>query len=114
MRILVAISFLVCLTEAFPSLWTRIQETKDKTDNNVIADEEVKNQIRIKLEISERQLKRKMLSKFELSVARCCSSSLDMNVDRCFEVNGFGGIHFLKMPCELLETVLEKLNNINN
>ena len=55
---------------------------------------------------------KKMLSKFELSIVRCCSSILETKVGRCFEVNGFGGIHFLIRPCQLLEVVLGKNRRI--
>ena len=49
-----------------------------------------------------------------MTLVRCCSSSVDKEVDRCFEVNGFGGINFLKSPCEHLENVLGKLKKIRN
>jgi hypothetical protein len=55
---------------------------------------------------------KKMMTQFELSIVRCCSSILDTKVGRCFEVNGFGGIHFIIRPCQLLEVVLEKKRRI--
>jgi hypothetical protein len=61
----------------------------------------------IELQRIEKKQK-KMLSKIELAIVRCCSSILDAKVGRCFEVNGFGGIHFLIRPCQLLQVVLEK------
>ena len=71
------------------------------TENNNISDEQ-----RIGKEQNQ------MLTKFELSIVRCCSSILDTKVGRCFEVNGFGGIHFLIKPCQLLEVVLGKNRRI--
>ena len=69
---------------------------------------DIKNEnVRESMEI-ENKMKRKMLSKFELCILRCCSSNRDTKVGRCFEVNGFGGIHFLRRPCQLLQVVLEK------
>ena len=76
---------------------------EDPLDNNANINEEP-----IKVE------QKKPLSKYELSIVRCCSSILDMKVGRCFEVNGFGGVHFLKMPCEHFEIVLEKTKRSNS
>ena len=49
------------------------------------------------------------LSKFELSVVRCCSSDTDNSFDRCFEVNGFGGVNFAVEPCQYLQELILKL-----
>ena len=73
------------------------QEAVDIKDGNVRESMEIEN-----------KMKRKMLSKFELCILRCCSSNRDTKVGRCFEVNGFGGINFLRRPCQLLQVVLEK------
>jgi hypothetical protein len=73
-------------------------------ENNVESIEN--NRIIYKQRIEKKQ--KKMLSKFELAVVRCCSSILDTKVGRCFEANRFGGIHFLRRPCQLLQVVLEK------
>merc|ERR1739838_77522 len=81
-------------------------------NNKYVADEEVTK--KNKLITEETQMRKKMLSRFELTLVRCCSSSVDREVGRCFEVNGFGGINFLKTPCEHLENVLEKLKKIRN
>ena len=35
---------------------------------------------------------RQLLSKFELAIVRCCSSTSERNLERCFELNGFGAI----------------------
>eukprot|EP00092_Neocalanus_flemingeri_P072802 GFUD01089683.1.p1 GENE.GFUD01089683.1~~GFUD01089683.1.p1 ORF type:complete len:128 (-),score=21.65 GFUD01089683.1:121-504(-) len=59
-----------------------------------------------KLVVKKRKLK--MLTKFELTITRCCSSDIDRRVDRCFEVNGFGGIQFIKRPCEYLQSIIGK------
>ena len=56
------------------------------------------------------QPQRQLLSKFELAIVRCCSSTSDRNLDRCFELNGFGAIGFSMRPCQFLDMVLEKLN----
>merc|ERR1711915_390274 len=49
------------------------------------------------------------LSNFELSIVRCCSSDTDNSFDRCFEVNGFGGVNFVVEPCQYLKELLSKL-----
>ena len=53
---------------------------------------------------------RESLSKFELAIVRCCSSSSDGYLGRCFALNGFGAIGFSMKPCKFLNLVLEKLN----
>ena len=58
------------------------------------------------------QPQRQLLSKFELAIVRCCSSISDKYLDRCFELNGFGAIGFSMRPCQCLEMVLEKLNQM--
>ena len=76
----------------------QIREDEEKLiDNNSLLDEQ---------RIEKKQ--KKLMTKFELSIVRCCSSILDTEVGRCFEVNGFGGIHFLIRPCQLLQVVLER------
>merc|ERR1712215_438068 len=67
--------------------------------------------------IKQNRLEVKMktnLSSFERTIVRCCSTTSDTNVGRCFEVNGFGGIHFVKAPCELLQRVIQSLGRKRN
>ena len=64
---------------------------------NMNYEEEVDNQMGI--------VKKKKLSKYELTLLRCCSNKMDTQVGRCFEVNGFGGINFLTSPCEYLDEI---------
>lgn len=54
---------------------------------------------------------RSSLSKIELSVVRCCSSTQDtyQEVARCFELNGFGGMNFSPNICVFLTYVLGQL-----
>ena len=51
-----------------------------------------------------------ILTRFELSILRCCSSSTDTHHGRCFEVNGVGGINFSINPCQYLNNVVSKLS----
>ena len=53
------------------------------------------------------QPQRQLLSKFELAIVRCCSSTSDMYLDRCFELIGLIG--FSMMPCQFLYVLFEKL-----
>jgi hypothetical protein len=53
---------------------------------------------------------RQSLSKFELAIVRCCSSTSDGYLERCFALNGFGAIGFSRRPCQFLNIVLEKIN----
>merc|ERR1712215_353421 len=66
----------------------------------------------IEKEIKIKNKKNKIFSKYEKTIIKCCSSSEDTSVERCFEVNGFGGINFLKKPCKPLEMILETTNNM--
>ena len=65
-----------------------------------------------KVKISQLMIEpqRQSLSKFELAIVRCCSSTSDGYLDRCFALNGFGAIGFSVRPCQFLNQVLEKLN----
>ena len=122
-----SLGLLFCIPEAFTTPWTRVQRKHDKMNNeeiinkdidtnsdekvvdgeNEITDEKGNKKTGIKVMPKEKRIKTKM-SKFEITLVRCCSSNRDRNVERCFEVNGFGGIHFLKMPCKHLDNVLKK------
>ena len=122
-----ALGLLFCIPEVFASPWTRVQPKPDKMINeeiinhdidtnsdekvvdgeNEINDEKGNKKTGIKVMPKEKRIQTKM-SKFEITLVRCCSSNRDRNVERCFEVNGFGGIHFLKMPCKHLDNVLKK------
>ena len=79
-------------------------------DNETMIAEQVLNK---KMKLMLRKMKRKMLSKLELTLVRCCSSNMDRDVHRCFEVNGFGGINFLKEPCQHLDSVIKKIKKLN-
>ena len=68
------------------------QEPVDNKDANVRDNKEI-----------EKKMKMKMLTMFELSILRCCSSNRKQKVQRCFEVNGFGGVNFLENPCRHLD-----------
>jgi len=97
-----------------PCKYLNSDENKKNVENvigtrNALSEDPLANDANINDEPSELEEK-KVLSKYELSVVRCCSSILDMKVGRCFEVNGFGGVHFQKRPCEHFELVLEKTN----
>ena len=130
---LLSVSLLVFVPEAFASPFTEIERNNDDTntkvdeivdnyleseetlitervvvDNETMIAEQVLNK---KMKLMLRKMKRKMLSKLELTLVRCCSSNMDRDVHRCFEVNGFGGINFLKEPCEHLDNVLKKRKN---
>merc|ERR1711915_1133829 len=63
---------------------------------------------------SEEDEKKKdmILTRFELSILRCCSSSMDTHYGRCFEVNGVGGINFSISPCQYLNNVISKLSQV--
>ena len=61
-------------------------------------------------EVKMIQPQRQSLSKFELAIVRCCSSTSDGYLDRCFALNGFGAIGFSVRPCQFLNLVLKKLN----
>merc|ERR1711915_1114280 len=50
-----------------------------------------------------------ILSNFEISLIRCCSTFNDAFFGRCFEINGFGGLNFAVNPCRYLREVIEKL-----
>ena len=135
---MLALGLLVCVPEAYTGTWIRIMGEIDQMTNieeiinknmesnpnmiteiemldneNEIPGEEEKKKMRTKLITEERRIKKKKLSKFELTLVRCCSSSVDREVGRCFEVNGFGGINFLKEPCEHLDSVLKKIKKLN-
>ena len=60
---------------------------------------------------SEEMNELQALSKLEISLVRCCSSTQDtyQEVARCFELNGFGGINFSPKICVFLTYVLEQL-----
>merc|ERR1711974_119216 len=47
------------------------------------------------------------LSRFQVAVQHCCSSTTSKTPHRCFELNEFSGINFVASPCRFLKT-LEK------
>jgi len=103
-----------------PCGYLNSDENKKNIENvigtrNAISEDPLDNEANINEEPIEVEEK-KLLSKYEVSVVRCCSSILDMKVGRCFEVNGFGGVHFQERPCEHFQLVLEKTkrNNIKS
>ena len=123
----ILIQFSFCCAEAFITPWARIQNMMentvqeniedikaDKLDDHMVG-EIGSGQYLIRAEESKiRQLiiqrQRQLLSKFELAIVRCCSSTSDINLDRCFDLNGFRAIGFSMRPCQFLGVVLEKLN----
>ena len=130
---MLALGLLVCVPEAYTGTWIRIMGEIDQMTNieeiinknmesnpNMITEIEMldnENEIpgqEEKKKMRTKQIKKKKLSKFELTLVRCCSSSVDREVGRCFEVNGFGGINFIRTPCEHLENVLRKLKKLRN
>merc|ERR1711915_531310 len=52
------------------------------------------------------------LSKLGIAILRCCSSVTDTHNERCFEINGFGGIRFAEKPCAYLPTVTSLLQSL--
>ena len=52
------------------------------------------------------------LSKLGIAILRCCSSVADTHNERCFEINGFGGIRFAEEPCAYLPTVTSLLQSL--
>ena len=84
-------------------------------DNILLEQAVVENKVPIEREykIKGMKLARRILTDFELSVIRCCSSNIVQNVNRCFEVNGFGGVNFLVNPCGYLNSD-ENMKNIEN
>ena len=127
MLLFILIQLAFCCAEAFVTPWARIQNMMENTVQENIDDVKTakledhmvgeigfgKNLIHAE-EFSISQLiiqpQRKLLSQFELAIVRCCSSTSDRNLDRCFELNGFGAIGFSMRPCQFLDMVLEKLN----
>merc|ERR1711915_899161 len=51
-------------------------------------------------------------SKLGIAILRCCSSVTDTHNERCFEINGFGGIRFAEKPCAYLPTVTSQLQSL--
>ena len=112
---LILLNFAFCYTKAFVTPWARIQGNiaayKDsqvvgviRFSHHLIGAKEVKiSQLMI-------QPKRQTLTKLELAIVRCCSSTSDGYLDRCFALNGFVAIGFSMRPCQFLNLVLEKLN----
>merc|ERR1712228_465043 len=52
------------------------------------------------------------MSKLGIAILRCCSSVTDTQNERCFEINGFGGIRFAEKPCAYLPTVTSLLQSL--
>jgi hypothetical protein len=126
MRIVILLHFAFCLKEACVTPWAGLQAVMENTVQGTIADikvakpaanidDHVVGEIVFGLKlISTEEYKlsqqRQSLSKFELAIVRCCSSTSDGYLDRCFALNGFGAIGFSSRPCRFLNLVLEKLN----
>eukprot|EP00092_Neocalanus_flemingeri_P001308 GFUD01001396.1.p1 GENE.GFUD01001396.1~~GFUD01001396.1.p1 ORF type:complete len:196 (+),score=55.38 GFUD01001396.1:295-882(+) len=111
--LVIAISLLLCVPDADTRVLGNAEKmviantaneeiniVGENRDENVNTWREISN---TENEIAYEKLRK--LSKFELTLVRCCSSNMDTKVGRCFEVNGFGGSHFLKKPCEHLEKI---------
>ena len=114
MRIFILLTFAFCFTEASATPFlTPVQGNIDANieavggigfGHHLIGSKEVKiSQLKF-------QPQRQSLSKFELAIVRCCSSTSDGYLDRCFALNGYGAIGFSVRPCQFLNLVLEKLN----
>merc|ERR1712061_805065 len=93
---------------------------EEKKSNMVIRliEEDIKlnKETNLKEDMMRNQEIKMNLSQLELSLVRCCSSTLDKNVEvaRCFEVNGFGGVNFSQRLCTFLKDASEKLSKIDN
>ena len=52
------------------------------------------------------------LTNLGIAILRCCTSLTDTHNERCFEINGFGGIRFAEEPCAYLPTVTSLLQSL--
>merc|ERR1712228_818050 len=87
---------------------TKLIQEQIENDESFHEDDIAKDDI-TKKDISNSDI---ALSKLGIAILRCCSSVTDTHNERCFEINGFGGIRFAEKPCAYLPTVTSLLQSL--
>merc|ERR1711915_965434 len=84
-------------------------ENNESFDEDTIAKDDIAKDDITKKDIANSDI---ALSKLGIAILRCCSSVTDTHNERCFEINGFGGIRFAEKPCAYLPTVTSLLQSL--
>merc|ERR1711915_920263 len=84
-------------------------ENDESFDEDTIAKDDIAKDDITKKDIANSDI---ALSKLGIAILRCCSSVTDTHNERCFEINGFGGIRFAEKPCAYLPKVTSLLQSL--
>merc|ERR1711872_384892 len=84
-------------------------ENDESFDEDDIAKDDIARKDVVKDDIAKNDT---ALTSLGIAILRCCTSSTDPHIERCFEINGFGGIRFAEEPCSYLPTVTSLLQSL--
>merc|ERR1711988_569714 len=62
----------------------------------------------VQLTLTSPAIREEETSAFQNAVQHCCTSTTTSTPHRCFEVNEFAGVNFVRSPCRFLKSVEKK------